>query len=1005
MLTTTVGRLMVNEALPPELRDYDRVLDKKTLNGVLTELQARFPEQYKRVIHELSKTGADIAFSSGTSVSLNDLEPAKAREPVLNDIRQFVSELYANRQMDDKTRNAALVKHLASKLDSLRDSTFNESLADRNNFAMAIKSGARGNSANLGTLRAADLLVADQNDRPIPIPILRNYSEGLSPGEYFATSYGTRRGIVSTKMCLSAGTRVRMADFTVKSIDTIQPGDWVLGANTKGVTFPVLVNHVFSNGLRPCYRFTFRSGRKLDTVDALNRLELTCTEDHKILSSVTKTTRTAGWTRTVSVQPLRVARFWKNPHKNNFSACTATEYVGPASIHEPRALLLGLMVGDGCTTIKGNASSTNTCSFSFSCADISLIAAVNPYLAKFNLEFSRYGKTYTHSLRDHKRYKKEWGKTGHYNPTKQWLATCIGGKYAWEKCLPADVLLWDSKSIGAVLGGLFSTDGCFVRRQNGVTVSYSTTSPKLLQQMLDIFRLRFGIYCSVRTVTTGKWRKRPMYTLLFSDIGDVRRLAERIELVGVKRQKLIALLAETANMATYPRTSRAIEKTFVGALDTFDIEVDHADHLFVLENGLIVSNSTAEAGYLGKLLSNAASRLLVNDDAPLPDTGLPVPTDDNDNVGAVLARDYGKFKAGTVITPSVLRALRDSHDEILIHSPISAGGRGVPRLAAGVRERGMASIGDNVGVAAAQAVSEPLSQAQLSSKHGAGVLGASRESSVSGFKAVEQLVSIPSTFRNAATLANLDGRVQSITPAPQGGTFIVINNQSHYVPPDAELRTKVGDEVEAGDVLSDGIPNPAEIVKHKHIGEGRRYFVEALQKSLRSNGVNVNRRNIELLARGLINHVRISDFDVTDSALPDDIVAYDELASNWVPRAGVTQLKPDRAVGRYLETPVMHYSVGTRITPRVANSLKKHNIAMINTHVDPLPFEPHMTRALESSLHDKDWFRRLQGFYIGKGFMDSARRSSTSEIHGTNFGHALAVGVDFGKDLGTKAVY
>ncbi len=130
--------------------------------------------------------------------------------------------------------------------------------------------------------------------------------------------------------------------------------------------------------------------------------------------------------------------------------------------------------------------------------------------------------------------------------------------------------------------------------------------------------------------------------------------------------------------------------------------------------------STAAAGYLAKQLVQAAHRTVVNkerpDDTRVP-VGLPVETLDQDNVGAVLVRPTGGLPAGHLLRAEDLRMLHDAgDDEIVVHSPmteVTADG-GISRFAAGRRTRGSLSpIGDNIGIAAAQALSEKLSQGTL----------------------------------------------------------------------------------------------------------------------------------------------------------------------------------------------------------------------------------------------------------------------------------------------------
>ena len=406
--------------------------------------------------------------------------------------------------------------------------------------------------------------------------------------------------------------------------------------------------------------------------------------------------------------------------------------------------------------------------------------------------------------------------------------------------------------------------------------------------------------------------------------------------------------------------------------------------------------ATPKSGFLGKQLSLAAHRLLVTEADCGTTNGISVPASDSDSEGAVLLGGTKKFETNTVLTPLHLRQLGDA--KIVVRSPMTCQAEhGICQKCAGVRERGgFPPLGDNLGLAAAQAISEPIGQSQLSVKHTGGQAGA--ESRIkSGLDLVNQLVQVPKTFQGAAAISTVDGVVSSIENAPQGGMYVNIGDAQHWVPPGETLKVKKGATVESGDVLSSGIPNPAEVVQFKGIGEGRRYFMDLFRQTLSENKFPAHRRNIELLSRGLINHVRISDLDGPNDTVVDDVVEYDNIVRGYTPRYGHKTLAPDQAVGLYLEAPALHYSIGTRITPRVAGELKSANVANVKAHADQPSFVPEMTRAMETLSNSDDWMVRLGGFHLKKGLTESVHRARGSELHGTSFIPALASGVEFGK--------
>lgn len=411
--------------------------------------------------------------------------------------------------------------------------------------------------------------------------------------------------------------------------------------------------------------------------------------------------------------------------------------------------------------------------------------------------------------------------------------------------------------------------------------------------------------------------------------------------------------------------------------------------------------ATQEAGYFSKQLNQAAHRLIVTgkDSDKKPDSlrGLPVDTDDSDNVGSLLAHDFGPYKRNTKLTPQILNHLKDlGHDRVLIRSPAVGGAPdgGLYAADVGYRERGMlAPIGDNVGIGAAQALSEPVSQAQLSSKHSGGVAGAAK--GVTGFKYINQLIQVPKRFPGGATHSQFDGKVTDIVPAPTGGHYVMVGNQEHYVGPDVNISVKVGDHVEAGDVLSEGIPNPAEVVQHKGIGEGRRYFTDLYRKAYEDSGITHHRRNIELLSRGLIDHVRLHD-ELGDY-LPNDVIPYSALEHSWQPRPGFQTMNSRAAVGKYLERPVLHYTIGTQIKPSMVKQLEHFGVPNVTVHHEPPPFQPEMIRAANNLSHDPDWFTKMLGSNLKRNLLQSTWRGGVSNEGGTSFVPGLARAVDFGR--------
>jgi len=419
--------------------------------------------------------------------------------------------------------------------------------------------------------------------------------------------------------------------------------------------------------------------------------------------------------------------------------------------------------------------------------------------------------------------------------------------------------------------------------------------------------------------------------------------------------------------------------------------------------------ATAEAGYTAKQLSRAGMTIKVEEHDCGTENGLPVPVEDRDSIGCFLAHPVGSFNRNNEVTSSMLNTLAHKKiANIVVRSPITCASSkkyhfgAVCQMCCGKREKGLPAIGTYIGVIAGASISEPLTQGVLNTRHGGA--GASKNPLSGGYKLIDQLFNIPKAFKNKAALASQDGAVTSIKPSAAGGSFIHINDVEHYVPVDFSPTVKVGDKVEAGDVLSEGLINPAEVVQYKGIGAGRKYFTDTMKKVFDQAGMNVNRRNFEVIARAAIDHVQVKDPEGLGDYLPDQIVSYHAIEKNYKPRAGASVTRVDHAHNKYLEAPVLHHTIGSRVTNSMVDELKKAGVQSVTVHDKPTGFEPIMTRLLSVPTHVSDWIHQLYSTNLEKSLVDSVNKgiSNTSSLKGPSPIAGISYGLNF--DQNSRAV-
>ena len=407
--------------------------------------------------------------------------------------------------------------------------------------------------------------------------------------------------------------------------------------------------------------------------------------------------------------------------------------------------------------------------------------------------------------------------------------------------------------------------------------------------------------------------------------------------------------------------------------------------------------ATAKAGELGKLLSLASLEQVVTEDDCGTPNGIPVKVDDRDNIGSVLAQNAGKYDAGTVITKDVLADLKASgEDEIVVRSPTTCNAKGgVCAHCAGMRENGrFPELGYNLGLNSASALAEQIAQNALNVKHS----GRKTEGSgYSGFDMLKRMATVPKTYADRAAVSEVDGTVTRIEEAPQGGSYVYVNDERHYVPARYKLLVKRGDVVEAGDQLSDGVINPADAVRLKGIGEGRRYFTERFTQAFRESGYKANRRNVEAVAKALINNVVVDDEDSEGEMLPGDSVSYSRWSWGYRPRKDSVNVSPRQAIGKYLEQPALHYTIGTRITPKVAERLEKFKVRSVMANQNQVGVHPDMESVVETTGSSDDWMARLGTTYLGKRLVEDVQKGSISNTQGINPYPAVAKATTLGQ--------
>ena len=194
--TQTIGRILVGAAIPADMQDPERVFDKKTAGAFFAELARRHPDKYADVLQNLNNISRAVGTETGgmASIKLSDLQTPPRLKEYRKQLRGRIHAVSQDPSLSMKQKNDKIVSTMHKALPTIHKNIAQEVYGRDNAFGQSVKLGVRGSPSQLAQILFGDMLVADHKGRPIPIPGLHGYGEGVTPTEYWAGTYGARKG-------------------------------------------------------------------------------------------------------------------------------------------------------------------------------------------------------------------------------------------------------------------------------------------------------------------------------------------------------------------------------------------------------------------------------------------------------------------------------------------------------------------------------------------------------------------------------------------------------------------------------------------------------------------------------------------------------------------------------------------------------------------------------------------------------------------------------------------
>ena len=291
---------------------------------------------------------------------------------------------------------------------------------------------------------------------------------------------------------------------------------------------------------------------------------------------------------------------------------------------------------------------------------------------------------------------------------------------------------------------------------------------------------------------------------------------------------------------------------------------------------------TADSGYLTRRLVDVSQDVIICEPDCHTDSGIKAHAiyENGAMVSSLATAIHGRYPLNDVVDPKTGEVIfttdhmmigddakiLEAHgiEEVVIRSVITCEAhRGVCSKCYGMNlaTGEPVSMGEAVGVIAAQSIGEPGTQLTMRTFHTGGVAG---DDITQGLPRVEELFEARKP-KKMAQLAEISGSVVfEDNKKVNVQTITILNEQtgetkSITVPVSAGIKVRDGDLVKQGDDLTEGTYNPHDVLRVKGIDAVQEYLIQEVQKVYRQQGVDINDKHIEVIVRQMMRKVRIED--------------------------------------------------------------------------------------------------------------------------------------------------
>lgn len=179
------GMHEINDVVPEDVRDYKSVLNDKTIEEWIKKVTLKYNGKMgMELANKMKDVGNDYTTEYGFTMGVSDTSAAK-------DIRKSVVDA-AIKKTDWKNPVSIIENFQEATRQGVKQ--LKDRYGDSTMLGIGMESGGSKGIGNTSAITLMPGILSDSNDKPMPIPITKSYSEGLNTAAYWAAAHGARGG-------------------------------------------------------------------------------------------------------------------------------------------------------------------------------------------------------------------------------------------------------------------------------------------------------------------------------------------------------------------------------------------------------------------------------------------------------------------------------------------------------------------------------------------------------------------------------------------------------------------------------------------------------------------------------------------------------------------------------------------------------------------------------------------------------------------------------------------